>query len=717
MKELQSQTSQQLIQRRSKVDSALFRITKLVSTPPLITNNNLRHTVEETAILPQQDRLANIVAVGQRRREIHQKLQEKTEPRLISLLGDITNQIEERKAELETSTPFLDEKGVFALASIWASNPSLAVEHGVEPLPEQVVLNLRSLIGKDSLPTQEQHKEIAALALEKILEVVNSDKLDQVYDSQPPPVQDLLLHFTTINPESVVNFLNKALSECDETVQPATLAEPTADKMPESPKLKEIERRDPQIRQTLNTYFDRIEQVTDKPIYRSQLTRFFPQIKANFIDLIERDKVYITPQKGKDRHHPVFSKEEIAILFYLKEYGKNLDPRRIKELKKIVAEEIAKRGQNNGNKNGVSKDQSSPRVAIDQPQGPRVNGPKPAYSLEISKTEDEREIPEQDLTAINLYIENPQIALSEVIAVLGEGETLISDQILSRLIETASKLYERNAQGAASQAEIDVWEKIKNKTKMGENKDALREFRSAVKAWSQSQKKLQEQTNSITDVKEEAENETEAVVAEVREEENADVPSAADTELVLPIKIIPEPTAYKRPASRGLRGFLNRFTGVSSREYKIREGIQAITSVSAHEIQEINLEDYRLQIEKALLERPDAKLTTMDKKHPNVRTMIYFYFDSFNKIKNWPINTQYLPQTGPGPSIEFISKLFDEGILTKNNTDDPLTFSKSDAAIVFFALHHGLKLTKTYIEDLRQIIKDEEYWDNLRNSD
>lgn len=716
MKEIQATTLDQLVLRRSKVNSALEKVGNLVASPNSIINKNLKQSTEESPNLHKHEIVRQIIADGLRRKEIHQRLQEKTEPYLKSLGLKIDDEILKRETK-EDSDSILDEKGVFALASIWASNPSLAAEYGVEPLPQQVVLNLRPLIGDELLPTPEQQKEIAAPALGKILEVVNSDNLDQVYDCQPPPVQDLLLHLTTIDPESVVNFLNKALSECDETVQPTTLTEPTVDKMPESPKLKEIERRDPQIRETINELQDRLDaKGINKPINNPQLTKFFPSLKHNFVEQAIIERGYISPLRGRD-HHPVFNREEITLLLYVREHGNNLTPRLIKELKEIIVEEIEQRSQNNGGQNGTSKDQSSPRVAIDQPQGPGVNGPEPFSSSEKPKPEDEAQIPAQDLSALKLFIKNPQIALSELTAILSQGEIMSMVQVRERLAEIAAKLHENINNGIASQREITIWEGIKTSTNMVEDKDALSELRGGIKTWYQNQKKLLEQTDQIIVAEDEIKDETEEVVGNVAKGEKViDIPSI-DTEPGLPINIIPEPTTNKRPAGRGIGRYLNRFRGTSSRHNRTREGIEAIISVSAHEIQEINLEDYRLQIEKALLERPDAKLTTMDKKHPNVRTMIYFYFDSFNKIKNWPINVQYLPQTGPGPSIEFISKLFDEGILTKNNKDDPLTFSKSDAAIVFFALHHGLKLTKTYIEDLRQIIKDEEYWDNLRNSD
>lgn len=706
MKEIQATTLDQLVLRRSKVNSALEKVGNLVASPNSIINKNLKQSTEESSNLHKHEIVRQIIADGLRRKEIHQRLQEKTEPYLKSLGLKIDDEILKRETK-EDSDSILDEKGVFALASIWASNPSLAAEYGVEPLPQQVVLNLRPLIGDELLPTPEQQKEIAAPALGKILEVVNSDNLDQVYDSQPPPVQDLLLHLTTIDPESVVNFLNKALSECDETVQPATLAEPTVDKMPDSPKLKEIERRDPQIRETLNTYLERIEAVTDKPIYRSQLTRFFPQIKANFIDIIERDKGYITPQRGRDGHHPVFSKEEIAILFYLKEYGKNLDPRRIKELKEIVAEEIGKRGQNNGNKNGATKDQSSPRVTIEQPQGPRVNGPKPPYSLEKSKTEDERQIPEFELSAINLFIGNPEINLGDVAVVLGEGEPLTSDQIQSELAEAAAKLYEKITQGSASLAEIEIWEKIKNKTKMGENKDALREFRSGIKARFQGQKRVEDQTISAIIVEEEVVAEAEEAVTQPPEETAS--PVIEDDQITLDEN---QPTPKV-----GWRGkFLSRFRGIGKKETitqvpdrQKEEKIQSSLPISHKEHPP---QEYLDQIKEQLLKRYSGDLIAIEMEHPSVRADIYYYFDLMSEIRNWPLNPQRLTQVDTCLTWAVISPLLEKKIFSRRNFSGRPTFSKSDVALALIVLHHEIDLTQDNLKDLRQIIKEEEAFRN-----
>lgn len=117
---------------------------------------------------------------------------------------------------------------------------------------------------------------------------------------------------------------------------------------PTIPKVPKIEQRDPQIRQGINEYLDQIEiQSNTDLLHTAQLTRAFPHLTATFIDWIELEKRYITPKRARDGRHPVFNRNEIVLMLYVHDKRNTLNLRhaRIKELKKIITEEIQKREQ------------------------------------------------------------------------------------------------------------------------------------------------------------------------------------------------------------------------------------------------------------------------------------------------------------------------------------------------------------------------------------
>lgn len=108
------------------------------------------------------------------------------------------------------------------------------------------------------------------------------------------------------------------------------------------PKISSLERRYPQVRQTIGLYLDQItENNIAGPINGSQLTKFFTRIKAT--DTARAiEKGIITPETGRD-NHPAYKTKEIAILLYIKNQGNSLTPRMVKDLQEIVDEEILKR--------------------------------------------------------------------------------------------------------------------------------------------------------------------------------------------------------------------------------------------------------------------------------------------------------------------------------------------------------------------------------------
>lgn len=115
---------------------------------------------------------------------------------------------------------------------------------------------------------------------------------------------------------------------------------------PVKPRVARIERRDPEVRQKIEKYLDDIEaKGIAKPVNNAQLTKFFPVLKLKFIKLIEFDKRYIKPERGRDEKHPVFTPGEIVLMLYVYNNHRtiNLNRAMIHELTQLIEEAIKRR--------------------------------------------------------------------------------------------------------------------------------------------------------------------------------------------------------------------------------------------------------------------------------------------------------------------------------------------------------------------------------------
>lgn len=115
---------------------------------------------------------------------------------------------------------------------------------------------------------------------------------------------------------------------------------------PVKPKITEVERRDPEVCQKIEEYLNNVdEKGIAKPINSAQLTRFFPVLKLKFIKWIEFDKRYISPERGRDQRHPVFTPQEIVLMLYVYNNHRtiNLNRAMVYELGRLIEEAIEKR--------------------------------------------------------------------------------------------------------------------------------------------------------------------------------------------------------------------------------------------------------------------------------------------------------------------------------------------------------------------------------------
>lgn len=112
------------------------------------------------------------------------------------------------------------------------------------------------------------------------------------------------------------------------------------------PKVRTIERRDPEIRAKINEILEQIKQANiHGTISTSTLSSLFRRLTGSEVQLTI-EKGYIKPHKGSE-YFPVFNEEEITVLLYVHDYGNNLNNRLVKELKEIIREETERRAKDN----------------------------------------------------------------------------------------------------------------------------------------------------------------------------------------------------------------------------------------------------------------------------------------------------------------------------------------------------------------------------------
>lgn len=110
-------------------------------------------------------------------------------------------------------------------------------------------------------------------------------------------------------------------------------------------------------------------------------------------------------------------------------------------------------------------------------------------------TDKKREIPkvtDQAMQAMNMYLENPDIAVEEIINVLGPstktGNLRTGPQARWALGSIVHLIIERRRENIATEAELELWEKIKNNAGKEEDRDVWNIFRSRIKKWYCSQR-------------------------------------------------------------------------------------------------------------------------------------------------------------------------------------------------------------------------------------
>lgn len=205
---------------------------------------------------------------------------------------------------------------------------------------ERLGRNLSSLLPKRPEPMRQTETELERL-WEQYWQTVFGQQIKdgrQDHVTQEPVSEPV----TSTEPPAQAPTKEPAVSE-PVAVLPQTLS--VVEEKPERPKMLTIEKRDPDIRQTIDDLLKKLDEFHIRDtIGNPLLTKIFPVLKVTVVEKMIEDHI-ISPIRGKD-HHPAFNLAEIVKMAYIFSHNRNhggIQTKMVKEIDKIIAERIALR--------------------------------------------------------------------------------------------------------------------------------------------------------------------------------------------------------------------------------------------------------------------------------------------------------------------------------------------------------------------------------------
>lgn len=108
-----------------------------------------------------------------------------------------------------------------------------------------------------------------------------------------------------------------------------------------TPKITKIEGRLPDIRSQISLVLDLAKKQNAAPTMSGPQVQRIYGLSTKFINQAQ-ERGYISPERGRD-HHATYTLEEVATLIFLKNNGNGLSAREVKELRRLIREDIANR--------------------------------------------------------------------------------------------------------------------------------------------------------------------------------------------------------------------------------------------------------------------------------------------------------------------------------------------------------------------------------------
>ena len=299
------------------------------------------------------------------------------------------------KLEAEEVTPLTDEEAAI-LALALDKNRELLQKAGLEPLPKRVADKLyRKVKGRlriDREKLQETRKGI----FDKTEKLIETDAIYELIDLESPEAQELFNYLTSADSKRLLEFLRtwlsgenldelferfqqegngktaqgQALAPTVEIQKGASAIEEPVPVVPEakpeaetsvSPELAEtdkskvrtlsIEKLDPEVRNKIAAYLDRVEATNVQRFTPKQLVRFFDTLTRT-VQKAMVEKSIVRPETGRDGLHPSYGTHDVAVMLYVNNSGNGFRKKQIKDLHRIVREEMEKRDKNKTQNSG-----------------------------------------------------------------------------------------------------------------------------------------------------------------------------------------------------------------------------------------------------------------------------------------------------------------------------------------------------------------------------
>lgn len=280
----------------------------------------------------------------------------------------------------------ITDEQALVLAVLLNSRRDLIREVGIEEFPDEnaqeIISSLLKKVNGKVTVSADRLLELRGEVINKVITLAKSDK-ENIIENQSPEVQTMILYFMINDNEPVAKLLQELLTAPIETtwehkkwggvgrvwkeavvdakkivVRPpkhkskvqdggktsesADVSKPHKEK-PEKPKTAtfSIEKADPDVRKEIRSLLTRLDdQHIAWPLKSSQAAKVDSRLTVGALNKASENH-YVSPKRGKDQRR-LFQKDEVALLIYLKDYGNGLTPKQLKELRRIIAQEMSK---------------------------------------------------------------------------------------------------------------------------------------------------------------------------------------------------------------------------------------------------------------------------------------------------------------------------------------------------------------------------------------
>ncbi len=287
------------------------------------------------------------------------------------------------------------EAEVALLVTLYKHRRDIIRKFELPELPEELIEEvLRGFPERLSL-TSEQIIQMRNTAYDKFANIVQSDQLNELYEQAPESAKKLIIYFMDIDPETQIEALRDALltpterhwqSQASQVIKywqklnghvvkqveteriprlpeapqeqeiqdtsdlqelKTALQEVERNQLPaestkeKHPKKSKIEQRIPDIRIKVTALVDVVlERSTTQSMNSAQMQRVY-NMSTKYIKQAE-ERGYVSPRHIKDSK-PIYDIADIATLVFLKNQGNGLTPREIKDVHRLIHQEVKTR--------------------------------------------------------------------------------------------------------------------------------------------------------------------------------------------------------------------------------------------------------------------------------------------------------------------------------------------------------------------------------------